>query len=341
MGIFRTNILKHVEWLDNTKDTLVYKYPMAGNMIQAGSKLTVRASQIAVFVNKGQIADVFQPGMYTLSTSNLPFLTQLLSLPFGFRSPFTSEIYFVSTKQFPNQKWGTSNPIVMRDKEFGTIRVKGYGSYSFRVDNATTFLKELFGTNGEFTTDHIERHLKSLIVTGITDTMASSGVSALDMAANLFEFAEIARPVINNCFKKMGLRIEMFNIENLSFPEEVEKMIDKRSGIGIMGGHLDSFTKMQMATAIGDAARNEGQGGMGASLGVGMAMAQMMQQTVNTPSAAPAAGGACGKCKKAVPTGARFCPHCGEQASTPAFCKECGASVPSGSRFCPGCGKKK
>ena len=155
MGFFKKNLLKSLEWVDNTQDTIVYKYPMDGREIMWGSKLTVRESQVAVFLNKGKIADVFGPGMYTLQTSNLPILTQLMSWGYGFKSPFYADVYFVNTKQFTNQRWGTSNPITMRDKDFGTIRLRGYGNYAFKVDNAELFLKELFGTNSTFTTDDI------------------------------------------------------------------------------------------------------------------------------------------------------------------------------------------
>ena len=164
MGLFsfaKSQLLKSLEWSDDSKNTLVYKYPMDGRQIMMGSKLTVRESQAAVFVNKGKLADVFEPGLHKLTTSNLPVLTKLFSWPFGFNSPFHAEVYFVNTKQFTNIKWGTSNPITMRDKEFGTIRIRGFGSYAFKVDNPKVFLEELFGTNSSFVTSDIEEYLKN------------------------------------------------------------------------------------------------------------------------------------------------------------------------------------
>ena len=182
MGFFKTNLLKSLEWTDDSTDTIVYKYPMDGRQIQYGSKLTVRASQVAVFLNKGKIADIFGPGMYTLQTSNLPILTQLMSWGYGFKSPFYADVYFINTKQFTNQRWGPSNPITMRDKDFGTIRIRGYGNYAFKVEKPDVFFKELSGTNSEFTTDDVASYLKGIIVSSISDTIAESKISALDIS---------------------------------------------------------------------------------------------------------------------------------------------------------------
>ena len=258
MGFFKKNLLKSLEWVDNTQDTIVYKYPMDGREIMWGSKLTVRESQVAVFLNKGKIADVFGPGMYTLQTSNLPILTQLMSWGYGFKSPFYADVYFVNTKQFTNQRWGTSNPITMRDKDFGTIRLRGYGNYAFKVDNAELFLKELFGTNSTFTTDDIASYLKSIIVSSISDTIAESKISALDIASNLIEFSKVATETLSESFSNLGLKLTKLVIENISFPEEVEKAIDTRSSMGVLSDKMDTFVKYQSANAIRDAAKNQG-----------------------------------------------------------------------------------
>lgn len=312
MGLIKQKgLLKQIDWLDDSKDTLVYRFPMEGRQITIGSKLTVRESQVAVFVNKGVVADVFGPGLHTLSTSNLPILSTLLAWPYGFKSPFQAEVYFVNTKQFTKQKWGTSNPITMRDKEFGVVRVRGFGSYSFKVNEAFTFMKELFGTNSSFETSDIIDYLKSLIVTGISETIAESGIGALDLAANLTEFANQAKQTINEHFKAIGLKLASINIENLSFPEEVEKAIDERSGLGIMGDKMDAYMKYQTANAMRDAANNpNGVAGMGAGFGIGMGMAGVMGQNV-----ASAAGS-----KK--------------------FCTNCGTEVDADAKFCQNCGKK-
>lgn len=316
MGLIKQKgaLLKQIDWLDDSKDTLVYRFPMDGRKITIGAKLTVRESQVAVLVNKGIVADVFEPGFYTLTTSNLPILSKLLAWPYGFKSPFQAEVYFVSTKQFPTQKWGTSSPITMRDKEFGTIRVRGYGSYSFKVYEAFTFLKELFGTNSTFSTEDITNYLKSLIVSGITETIAESGTSALDLAANLSEFGNSAKKKVNENFKEIGLKLAKLNIENLSFPEEIEKAIDARSGVGIMGDQMEGYVKYQAAQAMRDAAKNEGgMAGMGMGFGAGIGLSQMMNQTTGTTGGSAAPSKFCTNCGNGVPTGAKFCPNCGKK----------------------------
>lgn len=343
MGFLSSQLLKSIEWLDDNKDVLVYRYPMNGKKIMMGSKLTVRESQVAIFVNNGKIADVFEPGIYKLSTSNLPFLTSLLSLPYGFKSPFTSEIYFVSTKQFTNQKWGTSNPIAMRDKEFGTVRIRGYGSYSFRVDEPTTFLKELFGTNSSFTTEDIASYLRSLMVTCVSDTIASSKLSAIDLAANLEEFGDAVLNKGTTKLKKLGLRLVNFNLENISFPEEIEKAIDTRASMGVLQDQMDTFMKYQTANALRDAASNNG-GNMataGLQIGAGVALSgAMSEQFKNQKSGTSKTEKIkCPKCKSEIRASAKFCPECGTKISVN-FCRECGAKATPGAKFCSECGAK-
>ena len=308
MGFFKSNLLKSLEWTDSSKNTLVYKYPMDGRQIQYGSKLTVRESQVAVFLNKGKIADIFGPGMYTLRTSNLPILTQLLSLPYGFKSPFYADVFFVNTKQFTNLKWGTSNPITMRDKEFGTIRLRGYGSYSFKVDNPEVFLKELFGTNSTFETEDIESYLKSILVTAISDCIAEAKISALDIASNLNEFSKVARESASASFTELGLKLNKLLIENISFPEAVEKAIDTRSSMGVMGDSMDTFVKYQSAQAITEAAKNQGVAGLGTQIGVGATIAEVMKDSISSSKQ----------------TEGTFCPKCGAAVGDDAFCSKCG-----------------
>ena len=189
---------------------------MDGRSIMFGSKITVREGQVAIFVNKGQIADVFQPGMYTLKASNIPILTQLLSLPFGFKSPFYADVYFISKKQFTNLKWGTSNPIVMKDPDFGTIRIKGYGSYTFKVDDSKLFLKEVFGTCSNYSTDDINDYLRSILVSSISDTIAESKISALNLASNLIEFSKLSLETAKSHFEEVGLKLTKLIVESLS-----------------------------------------------------------------------------------------------------------------------------
>lgn len=342
MGFFRTNLLKSLEWVDNSTDTIVYKYPMDGRQIQYGSKLTVRESQVAVFLNKGKIADVFGPGMYTLQTSNLPIFTQLMSWGYGFKSPFYADVYFINTKQFTNQRWGTSNPITMRDKDFGTIRLRGYGNYAFRVNDATLFMKELFGTNSSFSTEDISAHLKSIIVSSISDTIAESKIAALDLASNLLEFSKVASETLSTNFTNLGLELTSLVIENISFPEEVEKAIDTRSSMGVLSDKMDTFVKYQSAHAIRDAANNQGTAGLGAQLGAGFAIGDMMRGTLSGDAKQESAdtnGKFCPNCGASNPQNAKFCVECGKSLSQKGKCPNCGAEVGK-SKFCPECGEK-
>ncbi len=343
MGFFKTNLLKSLEWRDDTSDTIVYRYPMDGRQIQYGSKLTVRASQMAVFLNKGKIADIFGPGMYALQTSNLPILTQLMSWGYGFKSPFYADVYFINTKQFTNQRWGTSNPITMRDKDFGTIRIRGYGNYAFKVQNPEVFMKELFGTNSTFSTDDISSHLKSIIVQAISDTIAESKISALDIASNLIEFSKVATETLSESFANLGLELTKLVIENISFPEEVEKAIDTRSSMGVLSDEMDTFVKYQSAHAIRDAAKNTGTAGLGSQLGTGLAIGEIMKSSLSSASK-PAEDKDdtkfCPSCGAKNPKAAKFCVECGGKMTQKGKCPKCSAEVSSKSKFCPECGEK-
>lgn len=349
MGLFSNVTLKIVEWQDNTKNTMVYKFPMDGRKIFFGSKLTVRESQTAVFLNKGEIADVFGPGMYTLKSSNLPILSSLLGLPYGFKSPFFADVFFVNTKQFTNQKWGTTNPITMRDKDFGTIRIRAYGSYAFKVTDAGLFLKELFGTNRSFTTDDITNYLRSMLISAISDTIAESKISALDLASNLMEFNKTVKTAVKEHFSALGLTVTNCIIENISFPEAVEKAIDTRSSLGVLGDKMDTYVKYQSAEAIRDAAKNPGVAGLGTQVGTGVALGEMLKQSLATTgtkqddSANTQAGGkVCPKCGANNKSTAKFCYECGEKlpAKQGSFCPECGSKIPASAKFCPECGTK-
>lgn len=337
MGLFKffkSQLLKNIDWTDSSHDTMVYKYPMEGREIMIGSKLTVRESQVAIFMVKGKIADVFQPGIHTLVVNNLPILSSLLAWPRGFKSPFTADVFFVNTKQFANQKWGTTNPITMRDKEFGSIRIRGYGNFAFRVNDPVVFLKELFGTTSSYKTEDIVEYLKSILVAGISDTIAESKISALDLACNLMEFNKVATNQVASQFEALGLKLANLIIENISFPEAVEKAIDTQSSMGVMKNNMDTYVKFKTAEAIGDAAKNPGMAGMGSQLGAGMAIGEIVKESIK-PTKAESGEAA----KPADKT--KFCPECGAKNPTRAkFCVDCGHKLGGANGVCPGCGEK-
>lgn len=282
MGLWdklKGEIIDIIDWTDNTNDTVIYKFPRFQNEIKMGAQLTVRESQVALFLNEGTIADVFQPGMYTLSTQNMPILSTLKGWKYGFNSPFKADVFFVSTKQFTNQKWGTKNPIPIRDLEFGPIRIRAFGSYNFRINDAAKFFKEIAGTSSEFTVDEINEYLRNLAVSRGTDAIASSKIPILDLASNYDEVSKIITEKVKPEFNEIGIDITKFLIENISLPEDVEKKLDARSGMNILGGDMNSYTQMMAADSMKDAANNAG-GTMIGAMGMGMMgqMGNMFQQ---------------------------------------------------------------
>ena len=349
LNMIKGQLIDVIEWTDNTGTTMVHKYDMNGKEIMMGAQLTVRESQVAIFVNEGQLADVFEPGRYELSTSNMPIMTALKSWKYGFNSPFKSDVYFVNTKQFLDMKWGTSNPVMMRDAEFGMIRLRAFGIYSFKVLDPTVFLKEVFGTAALFTVDGVEGQIKRTLVSGLSDAIAESKIPALDLAANYDEIANYALQSINPKLAALGLTLCSFVIENISLPEEVEKSMDKRTSMGVLG-NLDQYAKYQAAEAMREAANNNGNGGMagmGVGMGAGAAMGQMFAQSMGNAAqpaqapVAPAAGAVCTACGAAIPAGVKFCPECGAKQNAGAFCTACGKEIPAGTKFCPECGAKQ
>ena len=348
-NIVTSQLIDVIEWTDDTQNTMVHKYDMNGKEIMMGAQLTVRESQVAIFVNEGQLADVFQPGRHELTTQNMPIMTALKSWKFGFNSPFKSDLYFVNTKQFLDNKWGTSNPVMMRDAEFGMIRIRAFGSFAFRVKDPTTFMKEVFGTSSMYTVEDVVGQIKSVVVSGLSDAIAQSKIPALDLAANYTELSQFAQTALSPKVEALGLELTNFVIENISLPEEVEKAIDKRTSMGVVGD-LNKYTQFQAAEAMREAANNPngGMAGMGVGMGAGAAMGQMFTQSMNAatgaaPAAAPAgATAACTACGQAIPAGSKFCPSCGAQqtAAAGAFCPGCGQKVEAGVKFCPNCGQK-
>jgi membrane protease subunit (stomatin/prohibitin family) len=357
MGIFdaiRSQFIEVIEWLDDSGNTLLYRFPVQGQEIKNGAQLTVRESQAAVFVYQGQIADVFAPGLYTIDGGNTPILTKLGAWKYGFNSPFKAEVYFVNTKQFTDLKWGTSNPVMMRDADFGMVRLRAFGIYSIRVTDPRALIKEIAGTNAHFVTEDIEGQLKRTLVSGFSDALAESKIAALDLASNYDELGKFTRTKLADDFNSFGLELTKFVIENISLPAEVEGAMDKRTSMGVIGD-VGRYSQFQAADAMRDAAQNTGGGGaatgagLGAGFAIGNAMAGAMSNAMNqsaSKTASDTGGGekiTCPKCGAANLTNAKFCNECGakmETAGQTASCSKCSAQLQPGSKFCNECGTK-
>jgi membrane protease subunit (stomatin/prohibitin family) len=260
-----------IHWTDDTRDTMVWRFERQGHEIKYGAKLTVREGQAAVFVHEGQLADVFGPGLYQLETNNMPIMTSLQHWSHGFQSPFKSEIYFVNTTRFNDQKWGTKNPIICRDSEFGMVRLRAFGTYSMRVSDPGKFLTEIVGTDGEFTTDEVNMQIRNIIVQEFSRVAAGSGVPVLDMAANTAEFGKLVTQAIAPTIAAYGLSIPEFYVENISLPDEVEKAMDKRTSMGVVGD-LSKYMQYSAAEAVGQPGSAAG-GAMATGMGAGIGMA--------------------------------------------------------------------
>jgi membrane protease subunit (stomatin/prohibitin family) len=278
-----------IEWTEPAQsDILCYRFPRYNNEIKMGAKLTVREGQNAVFVNEGKLADVFQPGMYTLETHNMPILSTLKGWKYGFNSPFKAEVYFVSMKRWTDQKWGTQNPIMIRDPELGPVRVRAFGTYAFHVRDAGTFLKQIVATDPSFETVGISGQLRDTIVSRIADVIGQLKMPVLDLAGNYEKAAQMARQRFASELLEMGLELVSFYIENISLPPEVEKALDERSKMGVIGD-MRRFTEYQTAQAIRDAAQNPGGiAGVGAGIAAGMGVANQMVGAMAPPASAVA-----------------------------------------------------
>jgi len=270
-----------IEWLDKSKNTMVYRFERYGNEIKYGAKLTVRESQVAILVNEGRAADFFEPGLYELKTSNMPIMTTLENWPHGFQSPFKAEVYFFSMRRFVDLKWGTKNPIMLRDKEFGAVRLRAFGSYCVRINDPLTFIKEITGTNGHFSTADISDQLRNLILSRFASNLGESSIPVLDLAANYDDLSEYLTARIALEFMEYGLEITKLLVENISLPPAVEEALDKRTSMGIIG-NLKDYTEFQAAEAMKAAAENPSGGASeGIGMGIGFAMANKMAQPYN------------------------------------------------------------
>jgi membrane protease subunit (stomatin/prohibitin family) len=319
-----------IDWVEPEDGILAYRYPMQDREIQNGGKLTVRDSQLALFVNEGHAADAFGPGLYTLNTQTLPILTYIRNWDKAFKSPFKSDVYFFSSRIQTDQHWGTPNPITIRDKEFGAIRLRGFGIYSYHIKEAKTFYSKISGTRDLYRTADLEGQLRNTIVAKMTDAFAVSQVPFLDMAANQAALGEKIKEQMVPAFAEYGLELDTFVVENLSLPEELQKVLDQRISMNLVGD-MGRYTQYQVAQSIPIAAGNEGGGGVGvgAGLGAGVAIGQAMMEAVKKGTAGAQESGAAPAA--AAPTAAA--------SAETKFCQECGKSIPKSSKFCPECGK--
>lgn len=276
----RGELVDIVEWIDDTRDTMVWRFPRYQNEIKYGAKLVVRESQVAAFINEGRLADVFTPGTYTLETQNLPILATLRGWKYGFNSPFKAEVYFVSTRTFTERKWGTKNPIMLRDAEFGPVRLRAFGTFALKVKDPATFLKQVVGTNGRFSVESIGDQLRDMLVARFADVLGESKIPALDLASNYDELGKFVTARIQGDFDTFGVQVVALMVENISLPPEVEAAMDKRTSMGVIG-NLQAYTQFQAANAMEAAAKNPGgTAGAGVGMGMGFAMANQMGQAM-------------------------------------------------------------
>ncbi|WP_109699164.1 SPFH domain-containing protein [Chitinophaga deserti] len=295
MGIFdfiKNEFIEVIDWVDDTNDTVIYKFPDKGDKIMNGAQLTVRESQLAVLMNEGEFGDTYQPGRHELTTSNMPITTTLKSWKYLFDSPFKVDIYYVSTRQFTNLKWGTSNPIIVRDPEFKQVRLRSFGTYTMRVTDPQKFIKEFAGTHPWVRIDAVSEQLRNAIISKLAEGLAEAGISVLDLAANFTEIGEKLKPIFQKEFDIWGIELGQFYIENVTLPEEVEKMLDKTTQLNMMADKLNQFNQMQGGIALENLSENPGAAGM-AGMGAGVILTNMLQQQQqpvpqqNVPAADP------------------------------------------------------
>jgi membrane protease subunit (stomatin/prohibitin family) len=337
-----------IEFLDDEGFEVVHRVPQEGSAeTSLGSQLVVRESQSAVFFRDGRALDTFNSGRHTLTTANLPLLKKALGVAFGGKSPFRVEVYFVNNKVFTNAKWGTQEPIPFRDKELDVIRIRSNGVYSYKVENPQLFINKIVGTENIKSRDEIEDFFKNVIVSRLTDFLGENYKTIFDLAKDYDELSAGAKSRIDEDFDKYGMDLVDFYIRSITPPPEVQKMIDERSGMGVVGD-LDKFTQFQAAKALREAASQEGgAAGTGVGVGAGIGMGAMIPGMLQKGAAKSDEKGGeeskvinCPKCGKSVPADAKFCSYCGAKIEESFKCPECGKDIPRDSKFCPNCGKK-
>lgn len=347
-------ILDVIEYLDPTGKDIAHRVPEAGSgEFRLGSQLIVRENQNAVFFRDGKALDTFEAGRHTLSTNNIPILANILAIPFGGTSPFRAEVYFVGMHEFIDQKWGTPEPIAYRDSEFGIVRLRAFGAYSFAVNNASLFVNKVVGTRGLVSTAAITDFLRGIIISNLADLLGENMKSILDLPSLYAEIAAGTRASVQDNFNQLGLDLRSLNVQAITPPEDVQKAIDTRSSMGAIGmQNMGAFAQYQAAQAMRDVANNPGGSsdmasaglGLGAGAGLGAAMAGMINQAANQPAGqpvpAPAATQTCPHCSATIAASAKFCSECGKPVSVATKCKNCQADLAPGAKFCANCGTK-